>query len=1731
MDSKRELRVAFATLSPMYIDLVDDFGGTERFLIDGVGLASDIIARESVSRLILKPDQQKFNKRRDVTKVDFTHGGQLAHFVWCFEKFLNNLTARDCKFQLVWFEDSLQQVQNHPERWSAEGSLFLQVKILKAQFISCSIPLFFMYHIEICKMHLEQNTSIKSHTFRSRYSPEWDTFLISHEPAFVLLSVTAPPPKEGRLFGSTTTGATMEEPFSVDGKLHLVSLLSCNVNVAIFPIEFKGPKVWGFAFYGKPRQVLVQAAQKVDMDFLKETPLRAHDAHVPISQHCSVVSPRLDGTGLSRTDSWFGDIIRKIKPCAHLALAFFLHLAFIKSLPLPQRSFSNAPDLDDDSVAFLIATYKEMSRTITMLSGEPLADLVDGRLFTAMVSEVRRDGGVAAAQCLNESAQDYVVDMMRRVEFGLPSQFLTRIASPEPTSQKGNRDARSEISATKVQGLIPIKHDLVAHITAKFAPLPQIPKSRIPDSVNSIESKSHRHRETHHWHAMRPLKDPLARVPDKRQKPPPRTPIPGKRPLSAARKRALELRWTQQYYTFVRNYAQSLTGSSQLHHHITKSSFGGPQPNAIARKISSKAQAIIDRNMAVSTQKAEKVAREQMDHLFGQVEEIDNPHLVIKFVSSPVFLHAIEQAPASVKVTSQLRRANVLFQVWKAAGKWKAEDNFGAFVASQLFRTAWQMQHVALSSVASSSGTRIDWPNAWAEISDIFRRIGFPEIEESIQRLPGMSTGSSGNGSKSKSSKTPAPWSAVRFQLEQMESVLERDFDQVPDARVKFVPDRWQKDLLDIIDRNESVLVCAPTSSGKTFVAYYSMEKVLRDSPDGVVVYVAPTKALTNQVAAEVYARLVTSEKKSVWGIFTRDGAVWEHCLLLAQCPIIALSATIGNPSKFHQWLANAQKKRGVEMRMIKYDERYSDLVKYVFIAKKWKSEDGLNQANGGEFVRLHPFSEIRVQEILSAGYPADLSLTPFETLKLFDTMWISSNGHALLRPLEPEIFFTTKHRLSKKSVRNWENELKKVFKSWLKQGSQTEGFCRKVVSDLGLQETFKINDEAASDSDTYLETAIDMVNQLKLEDKLPAIAFCFDRNFCNVIAETLNDELEARQERKRAENEVLVRKAEARKDELDRKAKAHRDIKERRAPPKRSQDGTNVEPEGPAKKVVEVLEPALAAWLVDVDPEFSFRGRGHGVDDEEYSEITKAARRVYGNNNPLIVALKRGIGVHHAGCNKSYLQCVEVLFRRRYLSFVIATGTLALGINMPCRSVIFFGDSPYLNALNYRQMSGRAARRGFDDVGHVVFYGIPHPKVRRLMTANLPRLRGHFPLTTTLVLRLMILFNESKDKSTAQKLVTNVLEQPLFTYGVDHQQMSHKFLFTLEYLVTEGLMDDAGQLRGPAGVLAHLHYHEPANFHFVALLSAGVFDAICESFSEDPVYVQYQLLLILSHLFGRRFLPSYITAHFLKERGSHPSKVILEPLPDQAARAIAEHDERALEVFANYGRAFAFSNGSSAPPSLPLSTVPVGASLDSSVRLPNSLISTDCLARSPFSALSGQGDFWDDAEDLTTNAIEGLHLDTSALPIGQKAVTITQRAGSSKPEMKLNRYLLDFMAHGQTKALVSGNLMRAGDVWFALQDFHLALKAICVSLEVMQSGGDEEYALIDSVEDDQGDSTESDTYEEDPRQWDEEEDLSTAAGGSEKSGNQVLSVKPKTLIAFKDLRDEFGAQFLKIWA
>ncbi|MFM2019877.1 MAG: hypothetical protein RL718_458, partial [Actinomycetota bacterium] len=96
------------------------------------------------------------------------------------------------------------------------------------------------------------------------------------------------------------------------------------------------------------------------------------------------------------------------------------------------------------------------------------------------------------------------------------------------------------------------------------------------------------------------------------------------------------------------------------------------------------------------------------------------------------------------------------------------------------------------------------------------------------------------------------------------------------------------------------------------------------------------------------------------------------------------------------------------------------------------------------------------------------------------------------------------------------------------------------------------------------------------------------------------------------------------------------------------------------------------------------------------------------------LASLERGVAAHHAGMLPAFKEVVEELFLRKLVRVVFATETLALGINMPARTVVlerldkFNGESRVnITAGEYTQLTGRAGRRGIDTEGHsVILWG-----------------------------------------------------------------------------------------------------------------------------------------------------------------------------------------------------------------------------------------------------------------------------------------------------------------------------------------------------------------------------------------------------------------------------------------
>ena len=138
------------------------------------------------------------------------------------------------------------------------------------------------------------------------------------------------------------------------------------------------------------------------------------------------------------------------------------------------------------------------------------------------------------------------------------------------------------------------------------------------------------------------------------------------------------------------------------------------------------------------------------------------------------------------------------------------------------------------------------------------------------------------------------------------------------------------------------------------------------------------------------------------------------------------------------------------------------------------------------------------------------------------------------------------------------------------------------------------------------------------------------------------------------------------------------------------------------------------------------------------------------------VVALQSGVASHHAGLAPAFKETVEELFGMGLIKIVFATETLALGINMPARSVVLESLSKYngethaaLRPGDYTQLTGRAGRRGIDAEGFgVVLHSpfVPFSQVTEIASAGAHELRSGFRPTYNMTANLIA--NYSQDEA-----------------------------------------------------------------------------------------------------------------------------------------------------------------------------------------------------------------------------------------------------------------------------------------------------------------------------------------------------------------------------------------------
>lgn len=1718
MSTAEQIFEWYAKLYSRRVDLVGDFAGSERFLVHGESLLLHCFSDKH---------------------IDFDPGYQLLHASYTVERFLQGLVSRCCNFHIAFFDEHQDIcVPQDASREISEKYLLARAAIIRH--LKVNLP--------------EVIPEIEINHFASTSSDSFAEYLRATDIYFVLCHDGASfKDSQKRIILQNDLKALQEEDHSIEKRREeykatfrtfIYSLMQQGYSTALVNgLEWQDTKII---------TTVLEHSRSMTLD------VHSTEAHlnkrltdiVDLAHMRGYLQTIRESCDRLLTEREYLTVLVASQLASsssnNLTPALLQHTALLSELPLSDRAIATQ-EMPEEISAFILEFCHEARKFIgspawsDAFSGHPecdLADLIDGRLLALCA----QDPSVESSELL---------DTLKKATAALYGQELSNGPAVglhlNPASNDQSHDEDSTYAVLPFTNSVFDEH---------LRPI-KLEVSRSGGKTDTTTAQVFR--EVTHWHNQRSLSQKQRVIQEKDPK--------------MAKK---ALRRNQFFMAEMTSYAASLTnavGKVLDPETITLGDKAKPtapgqsienkkpkqQQKQSVKNINANKQAMLADIAASSKRKDEESAKQlyQAWSVFcdGLEKQVDLPS---RYNKARQYLANLNSAAKRQTLGPEVRMymLNVLLEMWIRFCR-DGNKEKGVYVAALLFDTAR-----TLCSFPSVSGTIARCLKATVE------RLHLPTLdippEQGDRKLPFKFV-----LDETMASDLTLTLSPEEFQLLHCGPYFDRTIDSAPDPRVAFEPDAWQRRVLDEIDARRSLLVIAPTSAGKTFISFYAMKQVLEANNDDVLVYVAPTKALVNQIAAEIQARFSKNYKysQSVWGIHTRDyrinnptgcqilvtvphilqimllapsnaknwservkwiifdevhcigqaedGLIWEQLLLMAPCPIIALSATVGNAEAFNDWLSASQKAAGNELVMVQHPHRYSDLRKFVYSpptkrdpasylplpTQRSFAQLGLDEHT--DFAFLHPVASLLNR---TRGLPSDLTLEARDCL----TLWQSMTKHQTAEyPVDKSLNSSAilPVIIKKADIIKWQAALKELLTKWMADDKSPFEAVRQDLSKplekftahtiMGTEEESDESgevDELGMEISHDISSILPLLADLQQQDALPGIVFNYDRSICEKMLQTLLKQL--------TNAETTWKESSPKwKEKLAQWEEWKKEVARREKQGLRGEASKGMTKQDQMREAANVEVSAFASF----DPNKPLEGF-HFADHKKLSQEEFAVHakelRYRGCEEWLIEGLMRGIGVHHAGLNRKYRYCVEMLFRKGYLRVVIATGTLALGINMPCKTVVFSGDSVFLTALNFRQAAGRAGRRGFDMLGNVVFHGVSLSKVHKLISSRLPDLNGHFPITTTLVLRLFTLLHSSGNSKFAVRCINALLSQPRLYLGGNDAKMTvlHHLRFSIEYLRRQHLLDEQGVPLNFAGCVSHLYFTENSSFAFHALLKDGYLHDLCAKIDTNKVQVLRELMLIMAHLFGRRHCRQADEEYVQEVVKKSPSIVFLPAMSDSAANVLRRHNKTTLDIFTAYVRTFVDQQTTEPDNELPLTEVTIGGeSSPTKIALGQR---RKVKARSAFVALSGYDDRFESIHDLCTTARSGVFLEEAVVPhIG----LYPEDSG-----LPLNAYLYDFFMHGDVNALITANKIRRGDVWFVLNDFSMTLATITTSLSNFLGLGSE--SDLDFIEVRGGGDDEEENREDKLLPTDSTTETAAANNSATNKGptRQELSIQPK---------------------
>ena len=213
--------------------------------------------------------------------------------------------------------------------------------------------------------------------------------------------------------------------------------------------------------------------------------------------------------------------------------------------------------------------------------------------------------------------------------------------------------------------------------------------------------------------------------------------------------------------------------------------------------------------------------------------------------------------------------------------------------------------------------------------------------------------------------------------------------------------------------------------------------------------------------------------------------------------------------------------------------------------------------------------------------------------------------------------------------------------------------------------------------------------------------------------------------------------------------------------------------------------------------------------DTFHYTREELVSRFPYLENHKQLYHLNTArVASHHAGQLPAWKFLVETMMKRGHLRAIFATSTVAAGVNFPARTIILFNSDLFngrefnpLKGTEFHQMTGRAGRRGQDNIGFLLvvpgrFMDIDH--IRRLLYKKPEDIISQIKNDFSMVLNLLL----SQTPEDIRNIFKNSFAMYQHTYRInrgDELAESHDlwedFLKHLHFLRAEGFVDENNRL------------------------------------------------------------------------------------------------------------------------------------------------------------------------------------------------------------------------------------------------------------------------------------------------------------------------------------------------